>query len=163
MESTIGYIVIIGLVIISVALYNIRKKKLKIYLLSNQQYPELSLAINIKKEQGDIEAILINIIALKKVELTEIKVELISSKREFNFYSLNTVFDNLKLPMKVEKSENSSFQIPFKDFKSLLVEGEHPFRTFRFVVVGNDKVFKSHELGFNKKWVIYRPDSGNYN
>lgn len=164
MESVLSYIVIIGLIIVSVFIYNIRKKQSRIYLLSAQNYPELKLSINIEKKEGEINAILLKIIPVLDIELKDAKVELISSKREFNYYSLAHYYSNSNSFNTMYANSEEQIRIPFDEFKTLLKDGEHPFRTFRFVVYAkNDKPFKSHELGFNKKWIIYRPDSGSYN
>ena len=164
MESVLSYIVIIALIIISVFIYNIRKKQSRIYLLSVQNYPDLKLSVNIEKKEGEINAILLNIIPVIDIELKDAKVELISKKREFNYYSLTSYYSDNNAFNTMHANSEEQIKIPFNEFKTLLKDGEHPFRTFRFVVYAkNDKPYKSHELGFNKKWIIYRPDSGSYN
>lgn len=145
-------------------MYNIRKKQTRDYILSIQNYPKLKFGVNIQKNDGKITAILLNINPLTNIKIIDMKIELITADRNFNYYSLETITNNIKLPQELSPNENVIITIPFDEFKSLLVDGEHPFRTFRFVIYDDaDKAYKSHELGFNKKWVIYRPDSGSYN
>ena len=164
MESTVSYIIIIVIIIVSVMVYNYKKQQIRIYLLSNQLYPELSIDIKIKKLKGVINAILIDVLALEDIVIQDIKTELISSKREFNTYSLIELINTKDLPIIVKKDTRVEFLVPFEEYKTLLKDGPHPFRTFRFMVLSDiDKPYKSHEMGFNKKWVMYRPDSGNYN
>lgn len=164
MESTITYIVIAILVIIFVVVYNIRKQQTRSYLLSEQLYPNIDFSVNIVKHQSKIETISLKAIANKKITINSIKVELITRSREFNYYSLNNYITSTNFPIKLNISDEMSFNLPFDEFKRLLNEGDLPFRTFRFTIVSdNDKSYKSHELGFNKKWIIYRPDSGTYN
>ena len=164
MESTISYIIIATIAILSVVVYNFKKKQTRIYLLSSQQFPELILNIKIEKHLGKIVSIIINIDSLKDLIIRELKVELISSKRVFNYYPLEELAEIEKLPIHIKQNSNIDFKVSFDSFTSLLKDGDHPFRTYRFVVVSENGVsYKSHELGFNKKWVIYRPDSGSYN
>ena len=164
MESTVTYITIAIIVVLVITVYNYRKKQVRYYLLSIQQYPELILNISIQKQKGDISAIIIKLSAIKDVAMKDISIELISSKREFNYYSLQSLLNSNPFPVKLESNTKIKFIVHFEDFRSLLMDGEHPFRTFRFVVVSDkDKTYKSHKMGFDKKWVIYRPDSGTYN
>ena len=164
MESTVSYIIIAVIMALVVTVYNYKKKQIRYYLLSLQQYPELDLTINIKKTQGKISAIIIEVKGNKLVTLEDVKVELISKKREFNSYSLQKLMEGSTLPSILEKGNELEYIIPFDDFKSLLMDGEFPFSTYRFVVINSlNQPYKSHEMGFNKRWVIYRPDTGNYN
>ncbi len=147
-----------------ITVYNFKKKQIRYYLLSLQQYPDLSISTNIKKTQGKISDIIINITANKAVILNDVKVELISKKREFNYYSLHQFLKTDDFPVKLGMGSKTEFIIPFNDFKTLLMDGEFPFSTYRFMVVSSkEHMYKSHEMGFNKRWVIYRPDTGNYN
>lgn len=164
MESTVSYIIIVVLVILSIAVYNYRKQKIRYYLLSEQLYPEIKIGVKIKKNKGKIIGILINFLAVKDVVLADVRVELISKEREFNFYSLSFLINNERFPIELKAERKKEFLISIEQFRKLLMDGEHPFRTFRFVGLSErGQVFKSHEMGFDKKWVIYRPDSGKYN
>jgi len=165
MESIISYIVIIALIIVSIYVYNIRKKQSRVFVLSNQDFPDLSLSVNVQKNAVTAESLIVVISTKNNIRINDIKTELITSKREFNYYNLDSLCtEKYIFPVEVISESDITFTIPFDDFKSLLADGEHPFRTFRFVIYSEtSKPFKSHELGFNKKWVIYRPDSGNYN
>lgn len=150
--------------ILSVTVYKYKKKQTRYYLLSKQLYPELIISINIKKHQGKIAAILVNSEAVKDLIITDLRIELISKKREFNYYSLQELAQINNFPLSIKKEGKAEFIVPFEDFRTMLMDGEHPFSTYRFVVVSNaGQSFKSHEMGFNKKWVIYRPDTGSYN
>lgn len=164
MESIISYIVIISLVIISIYIYNIRKKQTHDFVLSKQNFPKLTFSVNIQKSQGNTNAILIKAFTTTEITIVEVRVELITASRDFNYYNLNEFIKDMNLPTKIMVDKETTIPLAFSEFKSLLADGEHPFRTFRFVLVDDSgKVYKSHELGFNKKWIIYRPDSGSYN
>ena len=164
MESTVTYIVIAIIMALTITVYNYKKKKIRYYLLSKQQYPELTISVDIKKTEGKISAIIISNTAKVPVEIVDFKVELISKKREFNYYSLQQLLIDNSLPAVLNNAQKFQFEISFDKFKELLMEGELLFRTFRFVTISkNGRSFKSHEMGFNSRWVIYRPDSGNYN
>jgi len=164
MESTVTYIIITVIMVLVITVYNFKKKQIRYYLLSLQHYPELDLSINIQKTQGKISAIVMRILANRPIVINNIKVELISKKRDFNYYSLHKLIDGNNLPNKLEKDSEFEYIIPFDSFKSLLMDGEFPFSTYRFMVTTSlSNSFKSHEMGFNKRWVIYRPDTGNYN
>lgn len=164
MESAVSYIIVAVIVALSITVYNYKKKQIRYYLLSAQQYTELNIEVNIQKHKAKISAILVRLTANKGQVISELKVELISSKREFNYYSLQSIIETSSFPYILEKSDVIEFLMPFEDFRTLLMDGEHPFRTFRFVAVSDKhQSYKSHEMGFDKKWVIYRPDSGSYN
>ena len=89
--------------------------------------------------------------------MNDIKIELISAKREFNYYSLRSLISTKSLPTKLYKNTQIEFLIPFEEFRTLLMDGEHPFRTFRFIAISDKgKSYKSHEMGFDKKWIIWK-------
>ena len=164
MESTVSYILIAVIMILSFTVYNYRKKQIRYYQLSIQKYPELAISILIQKTQRKISAVIFSLSTIEDMDFSDIKVELISRKREFNYYSLKPIISMSSLPTKLEKNKKIEFPIPFEEFRTLLMDGELPFRTFRFIAVSDKgKSYKSHEMGFDKKWVIYRPDSGKYN
>ncbi len=164
MESTVSYILIAAIMILSFTVYNYRKKQIRYYQLSMQKYPELVLSIIIQKTQRKISAVLVKLSSTGEMNLNDIKIELISAKREFNYYSLRSLISTKSLPTKLNKNTKIEFLIPFEEFRTLLMDGEHPFRTFRFIAVSDKKQsYKSHEMGFDKKWIIYRPDLGKYN
>lgn len=163
MESTISYIVIILLIIISIYTYNKRKTRINIFSLSIQKYPQIILNIKINKYKGKITDIILEQNSNNNITIVNTKVELISKKREFNYYELTNI-SNTAVPYTLKAGESRSTSIPLESFKSLLMDGEHPFRTFRFMITdASGKNYKSHELGFDKKWIIYKPDSGHYN
>ncbi len=150
--------------ILSFTVYNYRKKQIRYYQLSIQKYPELVLSIIIQKTQRKISAVLVKLSSTGEMNLNDIKIELISAKREFNYYSLRSLISTKSLPTKLNKNTKIELLIPFEEFRTLLMDGEHPFRTFRFIAVSDKKQsYKSHEMGFDKRWIIYRPDSGTYN
>jgi len=164
MESTVSYILMAVVVILSIIVYRYKKKQIRYYLLSVQNYPEIILSIDIQKHEGKISAILVKLTAIKDITFGDIRIELISKKREFNSYSLKPLLSSESFPFKLKADGKTEFFIPFEEFRTLLMDGEHPFSTFRFVVLAeNGQTFKSHEMGFNKRWIIYRPDSGTYN
>ena len=164
MESILSYTVIILVIVISIYIYNIRKKQSRIFSLSEQNFPSNIFYVKIVKLNGVITSILIEIYALKDMNITSVRAELITGKRVFNYYDISGLCNNLDLPLDLTESHSCKIEIPFTDFKKMMNDGELPFRTFRFVI--NDyrnNPFKSHELGFNSKWIIYRPDTGSYN
>jgi len=164
MESIISYVIIITIVIVSIYIYNIRKKQTRDYILSIQNYPNLEFGVNIQKNNDIITAIILKLRLLTETSITNIKVELITADRKFYYYDLKSLTNNINTPTSMDQKGDVLTTIPFDEFRTLLADGEHPFRTFRFVIYDNaEKAYKSHELGFNKKWVIYRPDSGSYN
>ena len=164
MESILSYTIIIVFIVISVYVYNIRKNTTRTFLLSDQHYPIASLNVWIQKEKGKIESIIIEVKNREKLRIVDIKTELITGKREFNYYDHMQLSNSNPMPVDLSPDKDYKMELPFNSFKELMSEGKHPFRTFRFVVEGDDgKTFKSHELGFNSKWVIYRPDTGSYN
>lgn len=164
MESILSYTIIIVFIVISVYVYNIRKNTTRTFLLSDQHYPIASLNVWIQKEKGKIESIIIEVKNTEKLRIVNIKTELITGKREFNYYDHRQLSNSYPMPVELPPDKDYKMELPFNSFKELMSEGEHPFRTFRFVVeCDGSKTFKSHELGFNSKWVIYRPDTGSYN
>ncbi|MDG2080876.1 MAG: hypothetical protein P8J47_03735 [Bacteroidales bacterium] len=164
MESILSYTVIILVIVISIYIYNIRKKQSRIFSLSEQNFPSNIFYVKIAKLNGVITSILIEIYALKDMNITSVRAELITGKRVFNYYDISGLCNNLDLPLDLTASHSCKIEIPFTDFKNKMNDGELPFRTFRFVINDDrNNPFKSHELGFNSKWIIYRPDTGSYN
>lgn len=156
--------VIIVFMVITIYVYNLRKNSSKVFSLSEQVYPGISLQIRIKKHRGKINGILITLMNKDRLVINDIKAELITGKREFNYYNHNKLPLQIELPVIIDSGNGFETEIPFLSFKEIMSEGDLPFRTFRLVIVTDDgKTYKSHELGFNSKWVIYRPDTGSYN
>lgn len=164
MEDILTYIVVFGLIIGGVAIWQIRRSKSRPYMLSLQRYPELEMQVIVRKQEGKTKDFVIQILAEQDKVLSKISIELISNARTFESLDEGLISHHLKLPLSLSKNQTVEFVYPFLAFKKYLTDQSFSFKTFRVVLqIKDGKKFKSHEMAFNKNWVIYRPDSGKYN
>lgn len=164
MEDALTYIVVFGLIIGGVAIWQIRRSKSRPYVLSFQRYPELEMQVIVRKQEGKTKDFVIQILAEQNKILNKISIELISKTRAFESLDEGLINSHIKLPLAISKNQTVEFVYPFLTFKKYLTGQSFSFKTFRVVLQTDDKKkFKSHEMAFNKNWVIYRPDSGKYN
>ena len=164
MEDILTYIIVFGVIIGGVAIWQLRRSKPRPYVLSTQNYPELQLRIIIQKQEGKTKDFIIQTTGLQKLSIANVFVELISKKRTFEKIDTGLINENLDLPIAVLKNQTARFVYPFASFKKYLLSSDFSFKSFRVVVEDhNEKKYKSHEMAFNKNWVIYRPDTGTYN
>ena len=164
MEDILTYIIVFGLIIGAVSVWQFRISKARPYLLSNQIFPQLSLELLIEKSQGKTKEFIIKVDHKKSFEIKIPRVELIGKSRKIELIDL----DNLSSNRTENKDSSGSFEIIFRyqfsEFSELLKKINFSFKTFRIIIEDKTgKKFKSHELAFNKTWTIYRPDSGKYN
>ena len=122
MESILSYTVIILVIVISIYIYNIRKKQSRIFSLSEQNFPSNIFYVKIVKLNGVITSILIEIYALKDMNITSVRAELITGKRVFNYYDISGLCNNLDLPLDLTASHSCKIEIPFTDFKKMINE-----------------------------------------
>ena len=162
MEDAITYLIVFGLIIGGVAFWQFRISKARPYMLSRQFFPELDLFLLIEKQEGKTKEFIIKIDFKKQTQLIPPVVELIDKNRNYKIISLDTLVNN-----NAGQPENKSsirFKYSFSEFSQLLKNCGFRFKTFRLVIESkNGQKFKSHELAFNKRWTIYRPDGGKYN
>lgn len=132
--------------------------------LSVQVYPECILKVLVIKQHGKIQTLVLRIIARKEIPFKSVSTELIDKKRNFENVYLDRNITQVSFPLTISKNKYLDVKIQFAEFKNHLTSLDKPFRTFRFAVENTSgKKYKTHELAFNKNWVIYRPDSGKYN
>ena len=163
MEDIITYIIVFGLLIGGVALWQFKQSKTRPYILSHQIFPELDLWLIIEKSEGKTKDFIIKLNPKKEVKTKIPVVELLNSKREVHIVDL---YEFTKNKGEILRSEDSKiiYKYSFDEFSSLLNDGDFKFKTFRVSIENQSgSKFKSHELAFNKRWTIYRPDSGKYN
>lgn len=164
MEDVITYIVVFGVIIGGVAIWQLRRSKPRPYVLSIQRYPELEMQVLVRKQEGKTKDFVIQFQAGHDNLLNNISVELISKDRAFESLEEGLINSHIELPLSISKNQTVEFVYPFPTFKKYLTDQSFSFKTFRIVLqIDNNKKFKSHEMAFNKNWVIYRPDSGKYN
>ena len=164
METFLALFFIAFLIVGTVMTYRHKKIAIKQFLISENTYPQLVIGIYVEKTKGKLSAVKVQIKGIETLTLNKLKLELITRKREFNYYDLSETHLVDGLPQKLNKQHSTEFSISYSDLKNLLEQGQLPFRTFRFVATDSTgKPYKSHELGLDKKWQIMRPDSGHYN
>ncbi|MCF6170384.1 MAG: hypothetical protein L3J66_05325 [Bacteroidales bacterium] len=164
MEDILTYIIVFGLIIGGVAAWQLRRSKPRPYVLSTQYFPELKLRILIEKQEGKTKEFVVQLTGLQELTVSAVFIELISKSRAFKTIEAGQIKEDRELPLLLRKNHTDGFSYPFNLFKSYLQKSDFPFKTFRIVVeTTRGKKYKSHELAFNKTWVIYRPDSGAYN
>lgn len=164
MEDVLTYIIVFGVFIGGVAVWHIRRSKPRPYILSVQRYPELEIQIIVRKQDGKTNDFVVQIYTGIDTQLANIYIELLSAKRESEQVAGGLLSDHIHLPLHIPKKQKIELVYPFLSLKKYLTDQDFAFKTFRVVVMTeNQKKIKSHELAFNKNWVIYRPDSGKYN
>ena len=164
METIISYVFIGLVLIISLITYRYKRIKIRQYVLSEQLYPMLVFSLYIEKHLGKIAANILQIKTLDDITIEKICLELIDKRREFHYYDLKEHQLVTDVPMRIKSNHSFQYRIDYKQLTELLEKGGLPFRTFRFVVTDQiGRKYKTHELGLNKKWQLFRPDSGNYN
>lgn len=164
MEDILTYIIVFGLIIGGVAIWQLRRSKARPYVLSTQNYPELQLRVIIQKQEGKTKDFVIQLSSSQELSLDNVFIELISKSRAFEKIDDGLINENIDLPLALKQNQTAKFIYPFDSFKKYLQNGEFKFKSFRVVVEDiNKKKYKSHEMAFNKNWVIYRPDTGRYN
>jgi hypothetical protein len=162
MEDILTYLIVFGLIIGGVAVWQLRNAKPRPYWLSHQIFPDMQMWVLIEKKDGKHKSVILKTMHNKNLSLNTPRVELINNKRE-------RLFIDLPWKDKQEKANKDGWlenisELNFNDFYKSLNSSAFKFRTFRITVHDQEgKPFKSHELAFNKRWTIYRPDSGKYN
>ena len=145
-------------------LYQWRKEKVRMFPLSEQIYPELILTVLIIKQSGEIKSVILRVEAKKEMILKKILVDLISHENKFYSVALNDVIEENPLPLKLPAGKPFDFKLEMTDLKNEITGQSVKFNAFRLVAQNDDgKKFKSHRLAFNKRWSVFRPDTGKYN
>jgi len=164
LEDIIGYIILFVFGLGALYLYQWRKDKMRIFPLSEQHYPELVLTVLIKKQSGEIKSLLLRVLAKKDITVKEILVELIYPGNENFSASLNHLSGENLFPLKITGGNSFDFNLEMKDFKDEITGQSVKFNAFRLIVQNESgKKFKSHRLAFNKRWSVFKPDTGRYN
>jgi len=159
----IYYMIVFGLLITGVIIWQLRSNT-RFLRLSHQYYPELILDVLISKKERKIDKFIIRIHTKQKVPLKQLKIELISAKRSFEYIDLDEISDTVILPDTIKQSTVYDAAYPYEDLKQLITNKMIHLSSFRVVVVlQNNKLYKSHELKFDKFWKIFRSDTGRYN
>jgi hypothetical protein len=164
MEDILTYLIVFGLIIGGVAVWQFRRGKPRPYILSIQYYPELQLRVLVQKQEGKTKDLAVHLQSTQTMGLQDVFVELISKSRNFERVALSRVHTSHEFPLTLKAGQSVTFTYPFDAFKHHLQHNAFSFKTFRLVAEDlNGKKYKSHELAFNKNWVIYRPDTGTFN
>jgi hypothetical protein len=146
-----------------VIIWQISAKK-RFLRLSHQLLPEFILSILITKKERKIDLLIVRIQAREDIEISQLKVELISNKREFTYILSDELSDSNTIPFKLNNTETIDISYDYESFRDAITSKSSYLRSFRIVVsLPNAKSYKSHELKFDKFWKIYKSDSGRYN
>jgi len=161
---TLSYIIIFGILIGAVIIWQLRQSKSRYLRLSNQVFPELTLSILISKKERKIDKLNVRIDVKKNITIEHIKFELISPKREFNYIESTKISNSVSLPAYLREGTTFDVIFPYEEFKVAITNEMTVLNSFRIALEAHDKkVFKSHELKLDKFWKIYKADSGKYN
>lgn len=163
MEDILTYVIVFGIIIAGVAIWQFRYAKPRPYWLSHQIYPNLQLWVMVQKKDGKHSNLLVKTEYLPNLEFTDFEAELINSKRDSISISLINDATTNHSVLSSGKNE-TSYQLDFSSFRNKLQRNDFKFKSFRIKITDKqNNTFKSHELAFNKNWTIYKPDTGNYN
>lgn len=159
-----AYLIVFGILIIGVLVWQARQSKQLIFDLSKQIFPELNLIVLSTKKDRKINEVIIRTEAKKEIVLKEIKFELISPQREFIYILSAELIDPSSFPHQLTKGESIDMTFQYEELKRIIKEKMPLMHSFRAVLeLENGKVFKSHELTISKYWKIHKADTGRYN
>jgi hypothetical protein len=159
-----AYLIVFGMLIIGILIWQARQSKQLTFSLSKQIFPELDLYVLTSKKEGKIKEVIVRIEAKKEIEVREVKLELISPKREFVYIFSGEVIGSPSLPRQLQNKSNFDLSFPYDNLKEIMNEKMPVMNSFRAVVeLEKGKVFKSHELTISKYWKIHKADTGRYN
>ena len=158
------YLIVFGILIIGVLIWQARQSKQRIFKLSEQIFPELNLQIFTSKKEGKIQNVIVRISAKKEIVVRQVNFELISPKREFVYVSSTELAEPVAFPHIIHGKTKSDLSFPYNRLKEIFKEKMPAMNSFRVVIeLDNGKVFKSHELTISKYWNIHKADTGKYN
>lgn len=159
----LSYIIVFTILIAGVIIWQFRSNT-HFLRLSNQEYPELSLSVLISKKERKIDELIIRMYAKQHLILHQIKFELISSERAFEYISSQEISDTHTFPCEIGQVETFEINYSYEKLKDIMTSRMSNLSSFRIVVeLQNNKVYKSHELKFDNLWKIYKADTGRYN
>lgn len=163
MEDIIGYVILFVVGMSVLYAYQWKKSKKRHLPLSIQNYADANLQFSIQKQNGKTQEYLLQIIAKSNIDLNSVTIELINNQRKIEVINIQSIAIEKNKVNLVNGGEHS-FHFAPEFLKALLSQTERKFSSFRFVVENEKgKKYKTHELAMNKKWSIYKPDSGTYN
>jgi len=165
MEAIIGYIVIFGFGIGFAALFLLRKDVEMMLPITEQVYPQLIMAILIKKERRKITEIILQLRTLKTdLQISHFHLELTNELHEKEVVDIKPIMGITDETIDFQPVQTIRFSIPFRAFENFLSSQSGSYDRFRFVVVTSEnKKFKSYALGLNTRWGLFKQDSGRYN
>lgn len=162
MTDIITYVVVFGLLITGVIVWQVRYGKPRPYWLSHQVFSEIKLWIYVEKKDGKHKFIIIKTEQDKKIKTYPPAVELINASREK--LKVTIPVTEPRISKITENKITIEYKYDFTNFSKVLNNNDFKFSTFRISIENaNGQMYKSHELAFNKRWTIFRPDSGKYN
>ncbi len=165
METIIGYVVIFGFGILFAALFLFRKDKEMLLPITEQAYPQLIMAIFIKKEQRKITEIILQLKTLKSpLQIRDFNIELTNERHDKEVVDIKPIMGIANETIDLRPAQSFRFSIPFRVFETFLSNQPGSYDRFRFVVVTSEnKKFKSYALALNTRWGLFKQDSGRYN
>lgn len=162
MTDIVTYVVVFGLIITGVIIWQVRYGRPRPYWLSHQVFPNLKLWIFVEKKDGKHKYLIIKTEQENNIKTYPPFVELINTSREK--LKINIPKIDPKISIITENKITIEYKYDFTNFSKTLNTSDFKFSTFRISVENtNGQMYKSHELAFDKRWTIFRPDSGKYN
>ncbi len=160
MEAIIGYIVIFGFGIIFVAIFLFGKDKERMLPITEQAFPQLVMAIFIKKEKRKITKIVLQFSPPREtLQISSFHLELTNEHHERETVDIKPLMEITDETVELRAGQSSRFTIPFQAFETLLSNQPGSYDRFRFVAVTpQNKKFKSYTLGLNTRWGLFKQD-----
>ncbi len=164
METTLGYIIIFGLIALFAFFYLSRNEKKTLLRIASDTYPELQLSTFIKKEKREITTLVLQLEA-RKEDLPVGRIEIELSDQEHRKKSIDLTHHlSPGQGQKLISGEKKNFSLAFADFLNLLDDSSFAYENFRLTVrTETGKVFKTHPLTYHPRWGVFKSDSGKYN
>jgi hypothetical protein len=159
----LSFIIVFSILILGVLIWQLRSNT-HFLRLSHQEYPEISLSVLITKKERKIDEFIIRMYAKQEMVADQVKFELISKKRAFDYILSDEIVDTLVFPIKIDGNTTFEAAFSYEKLKDIINSKMGDLNSFRVAVdFQNNKVYKSHELKFDKFWKIYKADTGRYN
>ncbi len=165
METIIGYVVIFGFGILLAAFFLFRKDKEMLLPITEQAYPQLIMAVLIKKENRQVTEIILQLKTLKKtLQVSGFHLELTNEHHDKETVDIKPIMEMANETLELQAGQSFRYSIPFRSLETLLSNQPESYDRFRFVVVTSEnKKFKSYALALNTRWGLFKQDSGRYN
>ncbi|PLX02597.1 MAG: hypothetical protein C0595_10030 [Marinilabiliales bacterium] len=143
MTDIVTYVVVFGLLIAGVIVYQVRYGKPRPHWLSHQVFPDLKLWILVEKKDGKHKFLIIRTQQDNNIKTYTPFVELINTSREKLKVEIPNI--NPQISKTPENKTTFEYKYDFATFSKVLKNNYFKFSTFKISVENNKgQMYKSH-------------------